>query len=386
MASIRKRPNTRFYTACFTDSNGEQRQRSTKTTSRAQALLIAARWERAYENQMTEAQARRIVSDIHEDLHGRQLANETVKTYAAKWLKAKEGEIGRSSFERYKGIMKLFLEQIGQVGDRDIAQIGKDEMVTFRAYVAQTRSPKTANVYVKVLRHFFHHSVNDGLRLDNPAKRLESLKIERVPGATERRPFRDEELKALLVVLEGEWLGLVLFGYFTGQRLGDIACLYWSALDLARRTWTIAGTEKTNRPMRIPLAEPLIKHLLKLPKRSFRDPVFPHASQAKFDAHGNSRRLSNQFHDLLVRAGLAKKRSKANTGRGHGTARKVSELSFHSLRHNATTAMKAAGVPEAVVRDLIGHESEIVSREYTQLDDSVKMAAIGKLGDIATPQ
>jgi hypothetical protein len=50
-----------------------------------------------------------------------------------------------------------------------------------------------------------------------------------------------------------------------------------------------------------------------------------------------------QFYTLLVKAGLAKKRSKKNTGRGHSVKRTVSELTFHSLRHNTTSWLKRAG-------------------------------------------
>lgn len=38
-----------------------------------------------------------------------------------------------------------------------------------------------------------------------------------------------------------------------------------------------------------------------------------------------------------------------------------------------------AAVPESVVRDIIGHESELVSREYTHMDDETKRKAILKL-------
>lgn len=57
----------------------------------------------------------------------------------------------------------------------------------------------------------------------------------------------------------------------------------------------------------------------------------------------------------------------------------MSELSFHSLRHNPTSWRKRAGVPESVVRDIIGHEPELVSREYTPMDDETQRKAIPKL-------
>ena len=73
MASLRKKPNSCYWVACFTDADGVQRQRSTVTTDRTQALGMAQRFEAAYKMKLTEAQARKVVSDIYEQIHGEQL-------------------------------------------------------------------------------------------------------------------------------------------------------------------------------------------------------------------------------------------------------------------------------------------------------------------------
>jgi len=105
----------------------------------------------------------------------------------------------------------------------------------------------------------------------------------------------------------------------------------------------------------------------------------------KRETDGDSRRLSAQFHEILVEAGLAEARPKdKNSGRGHSVKRTVSELSFHSLRQNITPWLKRAGVPESVVRDIIGHESELGRRESTHLDDATKRQANRKLPQIPT--
>jgi integrase len=50
--------------------------------------------------------------------------------------------------------------------------------------------------------------------------------------------------------------------------------------------------------------------------------------------------------------------------------RAVSGVSFHCLRHTANTLVKKAGVPEAVLRDIVGHDTVEISRLYTQIDGS----------------
>ena len=79
--------------------------------------------------------------------------------------------------------------------------------------------------------------------------------------------------------------------------------------------------------------------------------------------------LSGQFSDLLIRAGIRQK-SESPGPRDH------SGLSFHSLRHSSVTLLKEAGIPLAVVMELIGHESEAMSQNYTKVgDEALEKAA-----------
>ena len=56
-----------------------------------------------------------------------------------------------------------------------------------------------------------------------------------------------------------------------------------------------------------------------------------------------------------------------NIGIDEGERRRR-RLSFHSFRHGANTRMKIAGIPDAVVRSIIGHSSAQLSEHYTQID------------------
>ena len=56
------------------------------------------------------------------------------------------------------------------------------------------------------------------------------------------------------------------------------------------------------------------------------------------------------------------KRRKGRGGRRLGT-----ELSFHCLRHTAVSFLKEAGVPQAVVQELVGHDSVQMSQQYTHV-------------------
>ena len=54
-----------------------------------------------------------------------------------------------------------------------------------------------------------------------------------------------------------EWEGMILFGLYTGQRLGDLATLRWNHIDLQREELRLQ-TNKTGRSVTIPLAAPLL--------------------------------------------------------------------------------------------------------------------------------
>jgi len=94
--------------------------------------------------------------------------------------------------------------------------------------------------------------------------------------------------------------------------------------------------------------------------------------------------LSNQFREILVEAGLVEPppRGHKSTGKGRNQAREASEISFHSLRHSAVTMLKAAGVSDFIAREIVGHESAAVSRQYTHLTTDDKRAAMQRLPDV----
>ncbi len=109
-------------------------------------------------------------------------------------------------------------------------------------------------------------------------------------------------------------------------------------------------------------------------------PLFPRAY--KFvQKSGAVQTLSNTFYEMLVSSGLAQPRSRKSTGRGRSVRRKTNPLSFHSLRHTATSLMKNAGVNAAVVQDIISHSPEM-SRHYRTIAESAKREALNLIPDI----
>ena len=382
MASLRKHPRSPFYFACYTLSDGRRTQRSTGTNDRRKALSIALKYEDAAREgaagRFVESRARKVIADIYALANAEAMPNSTSRTFLKVWLDRKSLEADASTHGRYTGVVNQFLDHIGRKADADIKKVTPTDVAGFRDAAAKRLAIGTANLMLKILRSAFAVARREGLTDDNPAERVTVLKRQ---TDFERRPFTLPELKRIVEVADEEWRGMILFGLYTGQRLGDIALLTWQNLDLAREEIRLT-TGKTGRRQILPLAAPLNKYVEKLPAGDAPDaPLFPRA-YATVQRQGRAGNLSNQFHKILVAAGFAAKRSHRSTGKGRNVSRERNDLSFHSLRHTATTLLKSAGVSDAVAREFIGHDSALISKNYTHIPTDILKKAAAKLPDI----
>jgi integrase len=380
MASIARHPGTRFWFGCYTDANGKRCQRSTKSTDRKEALKIVTAWEEVASKRATEAQTRRVLSSLHEQIHGSPLSSATVESYSDQWLARKKVETRAVTLAAYKGALASFLGHIGPKKDQSITYITPPVVAEWRDASATAATPRTANNKLKVLRVFFQSAWCDGLLPDgNPAAKVKTLGTDE----STRRPLTIKEIKSALAVANDQWKGMLLCGLYTGQRLKDLAGLTWASVDLIAKEIKFA-TSKTGRRQHLPIAKPLLAYLEALPSSDDpKAPIFPNLHPYAIKA-GGSAVLSQQFHDLLAAAGLVTERdaSKKSTGKGRSAARAKTVISFHSLRHSATSLLKKAGVSESVAMDLIGHDSAAMSANYTHTDDDARRAAVAKLPDI----
>jgi integrase len=267
------------------------------------------------------------------------------------------------------------MEYLAERAERDVSDVGRADIVSFRNELAGKLSTDTVNRYVKILRMVFKAARRDGYIFENPAEHVETLK-NRGAGAS-RRPFTVAEIKSVLAVADAEWKSIIKFGVYTGQRLADIARLTWGNIDLPREEIRLTA-RKTAKRLTIPIAAPLHAHILTLNAGdSPATPLHPRA-YGVVEKQGRANTLSNWFADLLADAGLRPKLTHQSRGIGRAGKRAANELSFHSLRHTAVSLLKDAGIPQAVVQELIGHESEAMSALYTHVGSE----ALGKAASV----
>lgn len=330
-------------------------KRSTKTTDRKLAEKLAYQFEAESRTKRTAIQARRILAAIYQDISGEDLPTTTAAGFIRGFVERKRPEVSKASFDYYHGHAKRFLEWLGPKAELDLSEISRSDITGYRNHVASKAGPRTTNNTLKAIRAFFSAAKKDGFLSDDPAAAVDTV---RDRSESNRRPFTLPELQALMAVSGEEWQSMIRFGLYTGQRLGDIATLTWQNLDITKNEIRLT-TRKTGRRQALPLPPALREHIVTL--KAGDDPKAPlHPWAASVIAKGKASPLSKSFAELLEASGL-----RVATAAEDGNARARHELSFHSLRHTATSLLKDAGIPQSVVMDYIGHDSADVSHGYT---------------------
>lgn len=386
MASLRRHPRTKYWLACFTGADGRRYQRSTgvvyenKVESRRKAQKIADTFEDAARQLYTARQTQSVICDLYQKATGEDLANQTVQAYAKQWLANKKGSVEEHTWSFYKSRVESLLASLGDKAHRPVSMVTDADVRQWRDAESERVSAKTANTGLKAIRMFFGDACKANVITHNPTSNIAVLKRK---TTTSRRPFTEDEIRRLMEHLDPEWKSLVLFGLYTGQRLGDLGNLRWQHIDLTSKEIRFE-TGKTGRNQKIPIAPPLLRSIHSMPRAIRNDgPVHPAAFACMEVRKGKVGTLSRQFHDYMAKAGLVEKRKHRKKSDNNSNRREISALTFHSLRHTLTSLLKNAGVSSAIAEEIVGHESSEMNRIYTHIEKNSLVKAMELLPDLA---
>jgi integrase len=358
------------WSCAFRDEHGRQHLISTKTEDKKLALVICQEFEKAAKIKRTKQQTQRTIDRLHELISGERISRYSLRQYAIGWLKTKKHETRASTMEFYRKSVEKTLSFFKLQAGLPLTELSREDILSYRAHLAESVSAKTANHHLKTLKMILRSAKRDSLIADDPGEFVNGIKQSSAQAA--RRAFTREELSLVLPHCDPEWRSMLFFGLYPGQRLADIATLDWSAIDRKRNEIRIT-TGKTGKLLILPLARPLRKHIENLLYGS--GPIHPRAA-AIVQAHGRTALLSNQFTEILTRAGLREHQSHQSRGIGRDGRRASSSLSFHSLRHTTVSLLRDAGVPQSVAMGFAGHTSPEINNSYTHTGiDSLRRAA-----------
>ena len=363
MASLKRSPHGPYWICAYTKANGERAQRSTKQADKDRAWAVCLAWadaeDKARAGTLTEAQARRVITEIVERTTGEPLGFYTAEGWLREWLAGKQQTKKAGTFIRYEHVIEGFIGHLGKRAALNIAHIQARDVKGFRdKELTAGKAGKTANLAVKIVGGAFNAARRQGLIPVNPAEALESL-----PQQTaEKGTFTDEQVASLLESAPSEdWRGAMLLGYFTGARLQDVANMPWAAIDLAARTicFLPRKTSRHGKRIVIPVHPQLEAHLMKIAGQDNPEAfLFPSlANKRTGGAHG----LSESFVRIMEKAGIRGSEARPREGKG----RAISRLSFHSFRHGFNSAMANQGIAQEVRQLLTGHASAEMNKKYT---------------------
>jgi len=370
MASLWKREKSPFWFCCFTSADGQRLKKSTKQRDRKKAWEVCLAIERAEgyakNGSLTEQTAKKIIGEIVERTTGEPLHHYAASDWFTEWLAGKMQTKSAATAERYKQVTRDFLESLGKRAKLSLAHVTPKDIRAYRdAELAAGKSPKTANISVKIVSSVFNSALRQGYIASNPCTALE-----RLPEKTaERSTFTSKQVAKLVSMAEGDWKNLILAGYYTGARLSDLSNLRWNAIDLNGRLITFTAS-KTKKPVTIPLHTELERYLLKSPGvgKAF---VFPSLAGK---GTGGKLGLSGQFAAIMARAAIEGKITR-HTAQGRAN----NSLSFHSLRHSFNSVLANAGVSQEIRQKLTGHASAEMNARYTHHELEPLRAAIATL-------
>jgi integrase len=369
MAWLFKFKNSRFWWVGHR-VRGKLFQRSTGHEKREDAERELAK----VEAQISAHKANALQEGLFEELTGRKAPAKTLKTALADWINVTRGSASLATLRKYQGIERDLLAFF-KADDRGplLREITAEQIHTFLSGRRAVVSASTTNQARRCLSVFFNQT---DLK-ENPAKKVKLFKAGHAEKKS-RRPFsRDEFLKLLEVAPDDFWRYLVLGGYTTGLRMGDLVTMPIGAPDLRKRIITIK-TRKSGRLMHIPIHPALHKVLSHAvgsrPDAAASDPFWPEQA-ARFEESGPSW-FSQRFYDLLlVKAGLVVRRPHRKGRPTKVRTRQKNEVSFHCLRH-AFVSRLAENHNQQTVKELAGHLDDDVNDLYTKLPPKLLADAV----------
>lgn len=339
--SVYKTPDgKRWYARLrYTDTNGKSREK--KRTCRTHAIA--------------KAKIAELKAEI-ENVTGERCTYRDLDAYYRKRYVHEARFVGNkkvSGFRQSIATVNHYLDAaLEHFGDKYADAITHEDLEDYKFKIENTptrhgrpRSVSDTHHHLKRLRRVFKVGVQTKRIAANPFDHGDALIIETFETERTRILSHDEE-NQLLAACDNRWkqhlIPLIIFAVETGCRRGEIKTLRWSHVNFKTRTITIEQRNtKTLKPRLVPITARLQTTLAKLRRNTLR-PNSLVFGRADFKTAFNS-----ACHDA-----------------------KLYDVTFHDLRHTATTRMNKKLRNATLVMKITGHTQERTFRRYINLDET----------------
>jgi integrase len=362
-----------YWFAVYRDATGRRLKKSTKLTSKSKALEMAHALQKAAkearQQRLTEARARDLLSEILQDIGVEGLRTFTLAEWLDHFVKQKQKSRADKTALRHEQVMNECVAFLGSRAKLNIAAITSKDIADWRdSRESRGLSPATLNGDITVLSAAFNAALRQGHISVNPCLAIEPVKD---TAGVRKGTFTLGQITALGKSATGDWRGLILTAFYTGQRLGDCANLRWDQIDLASKIVRFQPG-KTGGEIIMPLNPVLADYLGRLAKSKADETfVFPSLAQRNISP------LSKYFRKIMKRAGIEQRVIRERKAESGG--RCVNALTFHSLRHTFNSILANAGIPEETRMALTGHTSREMNQRYTHRELAIYREAVSVL-------
>lgn len=265
---------------------------------------------------------------------------------------------------------KLFLEWLPD-NEQTFKNV-EDKLDSFFSNIASKKNPRTFNSILKTLKLVF--------RIVYPVKTNPCLLIHKLNEKTKHhKALSEKEIEKVLSSVDidyplsiphrDEMKALFRVGIYTGMRLIDCCLLEWENIDLINGYIRVVPykTANSGRRVTIPIHHNLrvcLESLLRKNKY-----VLPNVAD-RYNRNPGGVDLSAC---RIIWYAIGEKPPKGELPtrmKGYG---------FHSLRHSFVSFCANAGVPLAVVQEIAGHGSMMVTRVYTHFAPDTLREAVNAI-------
>ena len=380
---MRKKGNSKYWYACFSDESGKQCQRSTgiadrgnpssRADARRTALRIAEEFEETAQGSRSQSQIRNTLKDLYERVNPEKFEFTRTDKHLNAWAERAGKLKAPRTAEKYQGVVAAFLKSLSTRSKSKLSDLTvKDFQDFIDNQLNSGKSPQSVASDARILSIPFNVAFKQGLILQNPVAAVE------LPEAAHesRKPFTWAQVQSLINEAQGDWKTAIMLGAYTGARLGDCIDMKWQNIDLQKNEITFVPSKtsrgKKRKELILPLHRDLEEHLMPLAGDDPKAYLSPTLANRNI---GGRKGLSVKFQEIMHRAGIDQETGLEKTGKG----RVFKRYGFHSLRHTFNSELANHGVKQEIRKIFTGHSSDRMNDQYTKYEPEKLREAIENL-------
>jgi integrase len=350
------------------DQSGRWRSRTSSAKGQKEADRLAWELEMKCERQRIGLEPRARVDEVP-----------TLGELLSKWI---EGPFKYTeSFDRTIGTIRRHLLE-SELASLPLSEVGT-KVETFLKAKERERCSATANHLRGYLNQAYRWANRAGVYTGpNPITQVKKFKVQRRVGDY----LRANEVARVIAAIPERHRNRFVAAVYTGLRLGELASLKKSDVDLDARLLTVArswsrDTTKGGHADVIPIANELAPYLHSAIDASKSELVFPRPNGSKMR---RGAQLSPVLRSALRRAGIVSGYRHSCRRKGCGHVEKAPEdhlrrcpkcnmklwpvgevrkIRFHDLRHTTASLLMMAGANPAAVQRILRHADPKITTE-----------------------